>query len=75
MEKTIKEWLEQLPDGYRERALENAEYNLLELHRKTMATSIAAGFAWDDTPEGHSFWADVQKHYFAGTPLPPLPNQ
>jgi hypothetical protein len=75
MEKTIEEWLEQLPDGYRERALANMyeekRYKIVE----NMQDAIWEGLGWGRTPEGYDFWRGVYSHYFAGTPLPPLPGQ
>ncbi len=73
MEKTIKEWLEELPDGYRERAIVNTEEGMLDASRSTLLDAIYGAFIWEDSPEGHWFWKDVFDHYAKGTPLPPLP--
>lgn len=68
----IKEYLNQLPDGYRELALANHE----KLGPRSNGTpesirdAIDFGFAWEDTPEGRIFWSDV---YYCK--LPPLPNK
>ena len=75
MEKTIKEWLEELPEGYRERALNNLRKVAINWHEPTMVGAITGAFLWVESPEGLDFWADVKNHYATGTPLPPLPQK
>ena len=77
MEKPIEEWLSELPDGYRERALENRKK--FPYKGNTTATSkadaIIYGFRWEQTPEGPHFWSAVQKYFETEPPsLPPLPE-
>ena len=75
MEKTIEEWLSELPDGYRERAMENRKK--FPYKGNTTATSlddaILNGFWWGETPEKHNFWQQVYDYFYAPT-LPPLPE-
>lgn len=80
--KTIQEWLDTLPDGYRERANANL-YSTDRLIKpcdpgrseKTMSAAISAAFEWLFTPEKYQFWEDVYYHYTpANRPLPPLPT-
>ena len=71
-EKTIKEWLEELPDGYRERALANCEHP--EEDVSSMAMAIRRAFVWDSTTEGIEFWAGVHNNYSCSK-LPPLPTE
>ena len=73
MEKTTKEWFEEMPNEYRGRALNNAHYSLINTYDSTMAEVICRAFSWRETPEGYDFWSDVHDHYEKGTPLPPLP--
>lgn len=76
--KTIPEWLNELPDGYRERAL----VNHMEYFKDTKATqkydsmdsALTDAFVWSNTAEGNKFWESVYDHYDEGTPLPPLPQ-
>jgi hypothetical protein len=75
MSKTIKEWLEELPEGYRERALANTYKSLLEAHDVSMVKALTRGFVWGKSQERFDFWADVESHYATGTPLPPLPQK
>lgn len=72
MKKTIKEWLEELPEGYRERALANC--TLPDAIAETMYKSLMSGFRFRKAPEGGEFWIGVCSHYRKGTPLPPLPS-
>jgi hypothetical protein len=71
--KTVKQWLETLPDGYRERALAN----LFEPEKTVanLATAITGIRAWSGTPEKYNFWSRV--YGWAIDPdthtLPPLP--
>ena len=73
MTKTIKEWLSELPDGYRERALVNTDEDAMENKEESMDNAIAAAFFWNSSHEGHKFWSDVLAHYSLDYPLPPLP--
>ena len=75
MKKTIKEWFNELPEGYRERAIKNTQERLMNTHEPTMVEAICRSFRWRDTPEGAAFWMDVKDHYAKGTPLPPLPGK
>ena len=70
--KTVKEWFNELPDGYRELALKNL--NNPEYEAKTMHDAISGGFLWLDTNEGRDFWTELESHYMIGTPLPELPK-
>ncbi len=74
MSKTIKEWFNELPEGYRERAIKNTQESRMNTHEPTMVEVIYRSFRWSGTPEGHAFWSAVKDHYAKGTPLPPLPN-
>jgi hypothetical protein len=71
---TVLGWLERLPNGYRERALEQYDPEF-ELRAKPTCIKYAiASFAdWTRTNEKDVFWNDVYLHYDQGTPLPPLP--
>ena len=75
MSKTTKEWFNQLPDGYRERALANMDEHSKSVVHKSMGDAISCAFTWDESQEGAAFWMDVRYHYDYGTPLPPLPQK
>jgi hypothetical protein len=54
--KTIREWLETLPDGYRERALANLKK---DGPANSLYGALETGFQWIDTTEGFDFWCDL----------------
>lgn len=71
--KTIKDWLNELPSGYRERALKNCSPGSCG-EPKTLREAIEEAFFWFNSPEGYDFWYDVS--LWADNPenhLPPLP--
>jgi len=74
-EKTIVEWLETLPDGYRERALKNydPEYCDTGVNIIDLAGAVMWGFSWEDSPEKQVFWDAVYEWARCG--LPPLPEE
>ena len=77
MEKTIKEWFNELPDGYRALALKNAidfNENVINIDCKDICEAMSVAFIWDHTIEGHDFWSKVYDHYFPRPSHPPLPN-
>jgi len=75
--KTIREWFAELPDGYREQALDNYEkykfsHGINNGTKGSMNFAIGDAFHWDRTPQGEYYWGSVSRHYSAGTPLPKL---
>jgi hypothetical protein len=77
--KTVVEYLMELPDGYRERALEQYDpefakraYEAWGSPRNT-SEAIQRFSDWKKTDEKEDFWLAVYDHYHVGTPLPPLP--
>ena len=85
MKKTIRQLLSELPECYRERAIQNALNDegglgidrLLEgPFKHSPSDAIGSSFIWMDTPEGHDFWEAVDRHFQdPSNPLPPLPNE
>jgi hypothetical protein len=73
MSKTTKEWFNELPDGYRERAIANTTEGILETRENSIVDAFYRSFTWDKSPEGHRFWKRVKDHYAYDTPIPPLP--
>jgi hypothetical protein len=73
--KTIKEWLSELPDGYRERALKYAKQSKLDIETGRMGFALSKAFPWKYTNESFDFWCSVYSHYMLDNfPLPPLPD-
>lgn len=57
--KTIKNWLEELPTGIREKALFNYSTEAPEKEEDNyivMSEALSAAFVWMGTPEKHNFW-------------------
>lgn len=70
MKKTIRQWLSELPDGFRELALERVQYPDTKVN--SMTAAITGGFQWRRNPT-YIFWKNVVNHYQKGYTLPPLP--
>lgn len=72
--KTTKDWLNELPSGYRERALKNYDPNFRSAHPENLDTAIRFAFRWDESTEGFRFWEDVWNWALdPENPLPPIP--
>lgn len=69
MKKTAREWFAELPQPTREKALANADEEILEKF-KSLAEGILYGFNWEKSQEGPSFWYDVYAQY-KGAPVSP----
>jgi hypothetical protein len=72
--KTIREWLEELPDPYRQKAIDNCrpgtlnsqsaaeafEDDLVDLGwERNLASVLKYAFVWADSREGKQYWRDV----------------
>jgi len=72
-EKTVGEWLEELPEPYRTAAISQAV-----LKKKTASSireSIGVFTQWDETKEGSDFWYAVYNHFCEPNDLPPYPEE
>lgn len=72
--KTIREWLMELPDGYRERAVANTDPSKLCSDCRSTWSAVGEAFDWSESPEGHSFWSRVSDFLNEDCELPPLPE-
>jgi hypothetical protein len=73
--KKISEWLNELPDGYRELALANfKEQGREDIIAKYKYDAIHNLGDWGKTKEGDKLWLDIYNHYYRGSQLPPLPK-
>lgn len=61
MKKTIKEWLEDLPEPYRTQALNNTDEDLLEITEETQSEALNTAFWWSETKEGHDYWSQLSE--------------
>lgn len=70
MEKTIKEWLSELPEGIREKALNNADTGMLDMFSASAHEALSVAFIWESSPEGTHYWKSVHSTIFTGNPFP-----
>ena len=75
MEQTVKQWLMELPEPYRAKALQNMNTSGSAriadvMRRNSMSSALIIAFMWAVSPEGSEFWTAVSDHYAKGTPLP-----
>jgi hypothetical protein len=55
--KTIKEYLETLPEPYRSQALKNTyKIHLDEAGKDSVGHALKSAFFWESSPEGHDYW-------------------
>lgn len=69
MKKTIKEWLEELPEPYRTEALANLFEKNKSLVKSTLADALIAAFGWKITPQGYDYWRDIFDKLLYNEPL------
>ena len=73
--KTVKEWLQELPDGYRERALANLQTDSGGLLVDAQHRAVRKLRFWSETKEGYKFWSSVVSYLMGeSSDLPPLPQ-
>ena len=70
-QRLISEWYQDLPRGYRARAIRNMSNDVLV---GTMQEAIILGMQWRDTPEKESFWHLVHNFYLGRNSLPAVPD-
>lgn len=62
MKLTIPEWLDKLPDDYKEKAIKNYQYDNAE-HDNSKLTlqsdALKSAFAWRKSPEGYNYWQNI----------------
>lgn len=63
MQKTVREWLEELPEPYRSQAMDNLVKYPLPKSRtlfSNIGDALLYGFDWDLTPQGFSYWHRIK---------------
>jgi hypothetical protein len=72
--KTIRQWLEELPESYRTQALAALEKQRGDDPGGTsqidIGGAIASAFDWSNSEEGHDFWQNLSDIYI-GVGFPP----
>lgn len=64
-QKTVKEWLELLPEPYRSQALENVSEHISMSKQKTIFKAIDS-FEWYVSNQGFYYWLDVYSKLKSG---------
>jgi len=58
--KTLKEWLSQLEEPYRTKALNHCEaFGRLNDTAKSIDMAVVFAFVWGDTPETFKYWYNL----------------
>ena len=63
MNKTIEQWLQELPEPFREQAMSNMGPNEAEKEVEYISVALGRGFYWHDTDEGWDYWNSLHHHY------------
>ena len=56
MEKTIRQWLNELDEPYRTQALVLTPMRNLEKVAASKSDALHSAFIWGDTPQKHTYW-------------------
>ena len=57
--KTFREWSKILPYPYRVQFINNTTYPDCYTNSNDSKTIIELAFVWTESPEGHSYWAEL----------------
>lgn len=62
MKKTIKQWLEELPEPYRTQALNNYDegFAIILSPIEDVVDALLASFSWNHSKEGWDYWENVR---------------
>jgi hypothetical protein len=63
MLRTVKEWLSDLPEPYRDLALHNCLSDRGDAEVLCMSHAINYAFGWDRSPQSRCFWEDLHRSY------------
>ena len=76
--KSIKAWLEELPEFYRTEALENMKQQHFDGGRKygklkeiSIDYALLFAFAWNETPQGGEYWNKLREKLINDLPTHP----
>lgn len=61
--KTVKEWLDELPEPYRTQALEQTDNGDLNKTEPTMNHTLGGMFVWSESHEGAEYWRQLTEVY------------
>lgn len=52
-------WFAQLPEKYRDKAIENSRHNFLQFD--SLVKALGTAFIWETSPEGRDFWLEAYR--------------
>jgi len=55
--KTIRQWLNELPKPYKAQAIKNFDKKARGSRRGSLAQAIHGAFIWSDSNEGFEYWS------------------
>lgn len=58
-QKTVKQWLEQLKEPYKTKAINNTKDNVLNLTAFSLHSALMMAFVFHSSFEGNDYWWDV----------------
>lgn len=59
--KTYYDWLSELPEPYRVKALSNTKIDKLKSPCANLQNAVGSSFIWKHSPEGTKYWATLYK--------------
>lgn len=68
--KTIREWLETLPEPYRTKALGQMDHYAVNNMHSSISDALWDTFNWVTTPEVGDYWFALYNHFTTGSLLP-----
>jgi hypothetical protein len=74
--KTIRGWLETLPEPYRTQAIENATRDgsiSFRTKERSLSDALCEAFVWSDTPQGREHWKKLHDEINPNEPQPTTP--
>lgn len=57
--KTIEQWLTELPDECRDKALKNMDAFDAKYQVDSLDAAVLSAFDWEQSPEGHNYWSAI----------------
>ena len=62
-QKTVKEWIQELPEPYRTEALENCNDPNKEV--QSLSSALFYAFRWSETKQGACYWREIHGKIFS----------
>lgn len=63
MEKTIREWFNDLPEDIKEKAIINTPEESLDRIEYSLSKALLRAFTWIESVEGHNYWSRINSEH------------